>query len=146
MLNGGVQAVIDRRDFFQIVLQHLLAIAVADVAVHHAVGHQLRLRNTLFFAVFCLEVVLNGVAVEVVRQGNVDGEMAEQDEAHVALRRAAHRVVKARFREGYALDQRVAVEVPLVLQLLMTLSDVIRFFADFPNSHRRYPFNGDSGC
>ena len=64
MLNGGVEAVINRRDFLQIVLQHLLAIAVADVTVHHTVRHQLRPGDAVPVALFRLDVVLNRVAVE----------------------------------------------------------------------------------
>ena len=105
VFNGGVQTVINRRDFLQIVLQHLLAIAVADVTVHHAVGHQLRLCNTLFFTLFCLDVVLNGVAVEGVGQGDVNREMAEQNKAHIPLRRTAHGVMQMGLRQRDPLDQ-----------------------------------------
>ena len=97
MLNGGVEAVINRRYFLQIVLQHLLAIAVADVTVHHAVGHQLSFRNTLFFTLFCLNVILNGVAVEALRQGDKNREVTKQHKAHVPLRRAAHGMVQTGF-------------------------------------------------
>lgn len=68
VLNGGVEAVINRRDFLQIVLQHLLAIAVADMTVHHAVRHQLRPGDAVSVALFRLDVVFNRVAVEGLRQ------------------------------------------------------------------------------
>jgi hypothetical protein len=55
------------------------------------------------------DVVLDGVAVEAFRQRDVHLKMAEQDEAQLFVRRAAHRVMQARFRQGDPLNQRVTV-------------------------------------
>jgi hypothetical protein len=57
------------------------------------------------------------VAVEAFRQRDIDLKMAKQDEAQLFIRRAAHRMMQTRFRQGDALNQRVAVDVPLLLML-----------------------------
>ncbi|MNP52441.1 hypothetical protein D3C76_1468350 [compost metagenome] len=82
-----------------------MAIAGTDVAVNHAVDHQLRLRNTLSVAVFGFDVIFDDVAVEVIRQGDVNREVTKQHEAQILLCRAAHRVMQMGFRQGDALNQ-----------------------------------------
>jgi hypothetical protein len=79
------------------------------------------------------------VAVEAFRQRDEHLKMAEQDEAQLFVRRAAHRVMQTRFRQGDPLNQRVAVDVPLLLMLAVTVGDVIRLFTYFPNSHIGFP-------
>ena len=61
--------------------QNLFAIADVDLAINHAVNAQLRLRNPLFvFAIFCFDVILDGVAVKAIRQGDVNAKMFKKDE------------------------------------------------------------------
>lgn len=79
--------------------QNLFAIADVDLAINHAVNAQLRLRNPLFvFAIFCFDVILDGVAVKAIRQGDVNAKMFKKDETEFFVRRAAHGVMQARFR------------------------------------------------
>lgn len=89
----------------------------------------------LITAVFVFDVVLDGVAVEAFREGDEHLKMAEQHEAQLFVRRAAHRVMQAGLRQGDPLNQRVTVDVPLLLLLPVTVGDVIRLFTYFPNSH-----------
>lgn len=87
------------RQKMQIVFQNLFAIADVDLAINHAVNAQLRLRNPLFvFAIFCFDVILDGVAVKAIRQGDVNAKMFKKDETEFFVRRAAHGVMQARFR------------------------------------------------
>ncbi|MPM86301.1 hypothetical protein SDC9_133390 [bioreactor metagenome] len=96
--------------------QHLLTLTVADPLVHFSVNAQLRLCNQLLiFAIFCFDVILNGVAVEAFRHRDGDAKVFEQYETEIFIRRAAHRMVQTRFRQGDPLNQRIAVNMPLVL-------------------------------
>ena len=79
-------------------------------------------------AVFGFHVILDGVAVKPFRQRDVDLKMAKQYEAQFFIRRAAHGVMQTRFRQGYSLYQRVAIGVPLLLMLAVTIGDVVRLF------------------
>ena len=66
-------------------LQHLLAIAVADTLINLTVDGQLSLCNQLLIiTIFCFDVVLDGVAIEAIRQRDVDSEVFKKDEAGVA--------------------------------------------------------------
>lgn len=81
---SGIEAVVNAGDFFQIVLQHLLAIAVVNPFVNLAVDIELRLCNQLFiFAIFGFNVVLNGVAVKTIRQRDVNTKVLKQDKAKI---------------------------------------------------------------
>ncbi len=81
---SGIEAVVNAGDFFQIVLQHLLAIAVVNPFVNLAVDIELRLCNQLLiFAIFGFNVVLNGVAVKTIRQRNVNTKVLKQDKAKI---------------------------------------------------------------
>lgn len=62
--------------FFEIVLQHLLAIAVADTLIDLTVDGQFCLCNQLLIiTVFRFDVVFDGMTVKTVRQRDVDSEV-----------------------------------------------------------------------
>ena len=79
------------------------------------------------------------MAVKAVRQGDGNKEVFEQHKAEIPLRRAVHAVMQVGFGERDALNQRVAVSLPLLLQAMVPFGDKVSFFANFPNGHFRLP-------
>jgi len=79
------------------------------------------------------------MAVKATAQGDINREVIEQHEAELLLRRTADGVVQTRFGERNALNQRIAVTAPRLLQTVVPSGDVIRLFANFPNRHLSLP-------
>ncbi len=76
--------------------QNLFAESRCSLAINHAVNAQLCLtRNPLFvFAIFCFDVILDGVAVKAIRQGDVIPKMFKKDETESCPARSSWRDVR----------------------------------------------------
>lgn len=93
-----VQTVVNRGDFFQIVLQHFFTIVGADNAVHFAVAGELCLcYQALIAAIFIGNRIFDGMTIKAAGQRDGDREVAEQLKTELLLWRATYGMVQARF-------------------------------------------------